>query len=156
MCEGPLGGGAGAERGVELVEVTAHQRATSVALSIDGSTRLGLASALGALFVGVSIAAGFGISAVCGVPTNPASLQVLPFLLVAVGVNDMFVMSHAAIQCQPSSNKRNWMEHTVVEAGPSITLTTSTLFVIFILLIIVIFVTFVVFIFLFLFDGDER
>ena len=34
-----------------------------IALSIDGSTRLGLASALGALFVGVSIAAGFGIGA---------------------------------------------------------------------------------------------
>ena len=86
-----------------------------IALSIDGSTRLGLASALGALLVGASIAAGFGISAVFGVPTNPASLQV-PFLLIAVGINDMFVMSHAAIQCQHSSSKRNWMEHTVGEA----------------------------------------
>eukprot|EP00936_MAST-01D_sp_MAST-1D-sp1_P002724 g2724.t1 len=102
-----------------------------IALSIDGSTRLGLASALGALLVGASIAAGFGISAVLGVPTNPASLQVLPFLLIAVGINDMFVMSHAAIQCQHSSSKRNWMEHTVVEAGPSITLTSVTLFVTF-------------------------
>ena len=39
------------------------------------------------------ISATLGLSVWCRLPLNPLSSQVLPFLLVAIGVNDFFVLT---------------------------------------------------------------
>ena len=54
----------------------------------------GLVGVLGVLLVALSVAAGLGISSVIGIKFNAASTQVLPFLMLGLGVDDMFLMAH--------------------------------------------------------------
>lgn len=54
----------------------------------------GAVGVLGVLLVALSVAAGLGISSVIGIKFNAASTQVLPFLMLGLGVDDMFLMAH--------------------------------------------------------------
>ena len=50
---------------------------------------------LGVLLVSLSVAAGLGLCSLAGIDFNVASTQVLPFLALGLGVDDMFLLSHA-------------------------------------------------------------
>eukprot|EP00937_MAST-01D_sp_MAST-1D-sp2_P002283 g2283.t1 len=101
------------------------------ALAVSGGVKAGVAGLIGVLFLGLAVAAGFGLSALFGVDFNPLVLQVLPFLLIGIGANDMFVVAFAAISC-PERGQR-WATSTMASAGPSITMTSITNFVIFLM-----------------------
>ena len=49
---------------------------------------------LGVLLVSLSVAAGCGLCSFLGISFNAASTQVLPFLALGLGVDDMFLLSH--------------------------------------------------------------
>jgi patched 1 protein len=66
-----------------------------------------------------------------GVPFNPTSTQVLPFLALGLGVDDMFVLTHtysalqrrAESESDPVPDPIAITRSTMARAGPSITLT---------------------------------
>ncbi|CAK8675849.1 unnamed protein product [Clavelina lepadiformis] len=63
-------------------------------MRMRASRSQGAVGVLGVLLVALSVAAGLGISSVIGISFNAASTQVLPFLLLGLGVDDMFLMAH--------------------------------------------------------------
>uniref|UniRef100_H2Y2W2 SSD domain-containing protein n=1 Tax=Ciona intestinalis TaxID=7719 RepID=H2Y2W2_CIOIN len=54
----------------------------------------GLVGILGVVLVALSVAGGLGICSAIGISFNAASTQVLPFLMLGLGVDDMFLMAH--------------------------------------------------------------
>lgn len=48
----------------------------------------------GVLLVALSVAAGLGICAVLGISFNAATTQIIPFLALGLGVDDIFLMAH--------------------------------------------------------------
>eukprot|EP00937_MAST-01D_sp_MAST-1D-sp2_P002261 g2261.t1 len=111
---------------------------TVLALTYTGGARIGAAGALGVLLVAGSLAACYGLSALFGVSYNTTTIQVLPFLLLAIGVNDMYVVTHAAIAARgAAANRDAWMSATLGEAGPSITVTSACNFVVFLMIRVV-------------------
>lgn len=59
--------------------------------SVRSGAGLGLA---GVLLVTVTVAAGLGFCALLGLPFNASTTQVLPFLALGLGVDDMFLLAH--------------------------------------------------------------
>jgi len=102
-------------------------------LTYAGDVRIGIAGVLGACLIGVALVGGFGLSGLLGVNFNAPALQVLPFLLLGIGVNDMFVVAFTAIQTQKGQTRATWMPATMQEAGLSITATSMCNFFIFII-----------------------
>eukprot|EP00937_MAST-01D_sp_MAST-1D-sp2_P004924 g4924.t1 len=103
-------------------------------LAWDGGLRMGLAGFFGGILLLIAICAGYGLGAAMGVAWNPMILQVLPFFLLAFGINDMYVLAHAAIaERADAKNVDEWVEGVVEHAGPSVLLTSTTMFVIFLI-----------------------
>ncbi|XP_069128023.1 protein patched homolog 1-like [Argopecten irradians] len=48
----------------------------------------------GVLLVALSVAAGLGICSVLGIPFNASTTQIIPFLALGLGVDDMFLIAH--------------------------------------------------------------
>eukprot|EP00635_Sarcinochrysidales_sp_CCMP3193_P013522 CAMPEP_0118910582 /NCGR_PEP_ID=MMETSP1166-20130328/12657_1 /TAXON_ID=1104430 /ORGANISM="Chrysoreinhardia sp, Strain CCMP3193" /LENGTH=1419 /DNA_ID=CAMNT_0006850049 /DNA_START=89 /DNA_END=4348 /DNA_ORIENTATION=+ len=122
---------------VGYVLVLAYAALTSAAKAPASSnagslrSRLGLASVavLGVLVVFAGLAAGWGLSAgYLNIKLNVSIIQVLPFLLVGLGVNDLFLIISAYVQVI-FLGKAGLASHVVVgevlaEVGPAISLTT--------------------------------
>ncbi|XRB03132.1 NPC1-like intracellular cholesterol transporter 1 [Pycnococcus provasolii] len=82
--------------------------------------------AAGTILVALSTAAAVGLLALCGVPFVPITAQVLPFLALAVGVNDMFVMVNAGMDSSRARAESTLAERCAVAAeiaGPSVACT---------------------------------
>lgn len=56
-------------------------------------SRIGVGLA-GICIVGLAVASSFGLAGLLDIPFNPTSTQVLPFLALGLGVDDMFVLAH--------------------------------------------------------------
>ena len=76
--------------------------------------------------VALSVAAGLGLCAYAGVKMNATSTQVLPFLLLGLGVDDMFVLVHKFRTYQKGLSAQEATGLAMSVAGPSITLTSAT------------------------------
>eukprot|EP00937_MAST-01D_sp_MAST-1D-sp2_P000477 g477.t1 len=103
-------------------------------LAWDGGLRMGLAGFFGGILLVTAICAGYGLGAAMGVAFNPAVLQVLPFFLMAFGINDMYVVAHTAVvERAGAKNVDEWVEGVVEHAGPPVLLTSTTMFGIFVI-----------------------
>ncbi|KAL8597752.1 hypothetical protein ACOMHN_001711 [Nucella lapillus] len=49
----------------------------------------------GVVLVSLSVAAGLGICSVLGIPFNASTTQIIPFLALGLGVDDMFLIAHS-------------------------------------------------------------
>ncbi|KAK7065466.1 Patched domain-containing protein 3 [Halocaridina rubra] len=89
-----------------------------------------LLSLMGLGCVGMSIFMSYGICSAFGVPFGPVN-NVLPFLLMGLGVDDMFVIMQAWNNLSPHEKKMKLAERigiTLKHAGVSITVTSVTNF----------------------------
>ncbi|XP_076041583.1 protein patched [Oratosquilla oratoria] len=58
---------------------------------VNSQCGLGVA---GVLLVAVTVAAGLGLCALLGLPFNASTTQILPFIALGLGVDDMFLLAH--------------------------------------------------------------
>ncbi|XP_039274094.2 protein patched homolog 1-like [Styela clava] len=63
-------------------------------LRCKASRSQGAVGIIGVLLVALSVMAGLGICSVIGIKFNAATTQVLPFLMLGLGVDDMFLITH--------------------------------------------------------------
>ncbi|XP_023658699.1 protein patched homolog 1 isoform X2 [Paramormyrops kingsleyae] len=61
----------------------------------DCAKSQGAVGLAGVLLVALSVAAGLGLCSLIGISFNAATTQVLPFLALGVGVDDIFLLAHA-------------------------------------------------------------
>ncbi|KAM6948197.1 protein patched homolog 1, partial [Aplochiton taeniatus] len=61
----------------------------------DCSKSQGAVGLAGVLLVALSVAAGLGLCSLLGLSFNAATTQVLPFLALGIGVDDMFLLAHS-------------------------------------------------------------
>uniref|UniRef100_A0A8C9W033 Patched 2 n=1 Tax=Scleropages formosus TaxID=113540 RepID=A0A8C9W033_SCLFO len=61
----------------------------------DCAKSQGAVGLAGVLLVALSVAAGLGLCSLLGISFNAATTQVLPFLALGIGVDDMFLLAHS-------------------------------------------------------------
>ncbi|KAK6484235.1 protein patched-like protein 1-like [Huso huso] len=61
----------------------------------DCAKSQGAVGLAGVLLVALSVASGLGLCSLLGISFNAATTQVLPFLALGIGVDDMFLLAHA-------------------------------------------------------------
>jgi patched 1 protein len=59
--------------------------------AVQSQSGIGIA---GVLLIAFSVAAGLGICCVLSIPFNAATTQIIPFLALGLGVDDMFLIAH--------------------------------------------------------------
>ena len=100
---------------------------------LDSRVGLGL---VGICIVALAVCSAFGLAGFLGIAFNPTSTQVLPFLALGLGVDDMFVLAHhfKASEAGPSITLMQGgaavyaealVRDCLAKAGPSITLTST-------------------------------
>ncbi|XP_063062244.1 patched domain-containing protein 3 [Engraulis encrasicolus] len=79
----------------------------------------------GVLSAGLAVLSSFGLLLFCGMPFV-MTVATAPFLILGVGVDDMFIMISAWQKTKVKDNVEDRMEETYKEAAVSITITTLT------------------------------
>ena len=82
-------------------------------------------SLMGLVSVGLSYASGFGICFYLGGETAGVH-NLMPFLLIGIGVDDMFVICNAVDQTDLKAKASDRIRKAIEHAGPSITITSLT------------------------------
>jgi len=82
---------------------------------------------MGVISVVLSLISTFGIAFYCGLPFNPVS-STMPFLILAVGVDDAFMMLGSWRMTDPRMGVERRMGIMMSDAGASITVTSLTNF----------------------------
>ncbi|XP_061442158.1 patched domain-containing protein 3 [Rhineura floridana] len=82
-------------------------------------------AAFGVLSVGLSVVSSFGLLMFCGVPFVITAAN-SPFLILGVGVDDMFILVSCWQQTKVKDSVRDRMADTYAEAAVSVTITTLT------------------------------
>uniref|UniRef100_A0A4W3I8N5 Patched 2 n=1 Tax=Callorhinchus milii TaxID=7868 RepID=A0A4W3I8N5_CALMI len=70
----------------------------------DCSKSQGAVGLAGVLLVALSVASGLGLCSLLGISFNAATTQVLPFLALGIGVDDMFLLAHAFTETGQNTN----------------------------------------------------
>ncbi|XP_055372521.1 protein patched [Condylostylus longicornis] len=80
---------------------------------VKGQSSIGVA---GVLLIGMSTAAGLGLCALLGIVFNAATTQVVPFLALGLGVDHIFMLTAAYVECDRHEEAKNILK----KVGPSI------------------------------------
>ncbi|PNH04088.1 Oxygen-evolving enhancer protein 2, chloroplastic [Tetrabaena socialis] len=80
---------------------------------------LGLA---GVAIVAASVAGALGVVSACGLWSTLIIMEVIPFLALAVGVDNMFVLAHAMFKQEHTLPAPERLARALAAAGPSVTL----------------------------------
>ena len=84
-----------------------------------------MVSLIGLVCVGISYASGFGLIFLLGGQTAGVH-NLMPFLLLGIGVDDMFVICNALDQTDLKAPVMDRIKGAMKHAGPSITITSAT------------------------------
>ncbi|XP_058991360.1 protein patched homolog 2 isoform X3 [Mustela lutreola] len=69
----------------------------------DCAQSQGAVGLAGVLLVALAVASGLGLCALLGITFNAATTQVLPFLALGIGVDDIFLLAHAFTEAPPGT-----------------------------------------------------
>ncbi|XP_025847761.1 protein patched homolog 2 isoform X4 [Vulpes vulpes] len=69
----------------------------------DCAQSQGAVGLAGVLLVALAVASGLGLCALLGIAFNAATTQVLPFLALGIGVDDIFLLAHAFTETPPGT-----------------------------------------------------
>ncbi|XP_029409823.1 protein patched homolog 2 isoform X3 [Nannospalax galili] len=89
----------------------------------DCAQSQGAVGLAGVLLVALAVASGLGLCALLGITFNAATTQVLPFLALGIGVDDIFLLAHAFIKAPPDTPLQERMGECLRRTGTSVTLT---------------------------------
>jgi predicted RND superfamily exporter protein len=79
----------------------------------------------GVAVVAISTFSSFGLTALVGLDLSVASVNLVPFISLAIGVDDMFVMAHTMIHLHEEHDVETRMKKALGIAGPSVLLTSA-------------------------------
>ncbi|KFO64544.1 Protein patched 1, partial [Corvus brachyrhynchos] len=89
----------------------------------DCSKSQGAVGLAGVLLVALSVASGLGLCSLLGISFNAATTQVLPFLALGIGVDDMFLLAHAFTETSQHIPFKERTGECLKRTGTSVTLT---------------------------------
>ncbi|XP_068095618.1 protein patched homolog 2 isoform X1 [Hyperolius riggenbachi] len=89
----------------------------------DCSKSQGAVGLAGVLLVALSVASGLGLCSLLGISFNAATTQVLPFLALGIGVDDMFLLAHAFTEASRSTPLKERTGECLRRTGTSVALT---------------------------------
>ncbi|XP_024373471.1 uncharacterized protein [Physcomitrium patens] len=118
--------------GAALVSAYAFLAFLNLRNPVHSHTSLAL---MGMAVVGFAVLAGFGLTALCGIPFSPLAGSVVPFLALGLGIDDVFVLVNVlrnfledpklqALNTPGDLVPEREMRHALTLAGPSVILTT--------------------------------
>ncbi|XP_064445313.1 protein patched homolog 2 isoform X11 [Mirounga angustirostris] len=83
----------------------------------DCAQSQGAVGLAGVLLVALAVASGLGLCALLGIAFNAATTQVLPFLALGIGVDDIFLLAHAFTEAPPGTPLQCLCREGVVRIG---------------------------------------
>ncbi|XP_059583721.1 protein patched homolog 2 isoform X2 [Alligator mississippiensis] len=89
----------------------------------DCAKSQGAVGLAGVLLVALSVASGLGLCSLLGIAFNAATTQVLPFLALGIGVDDMFLLAHAFPEAGPHVPFKERTGECLRRTGTSVALT---------------------------------
>uniref|UniRef100_A0A8C0AUN5 Patched 2 n=1 Tax=Buteo japonicus TaxID=224669 RepID=A0A8C0AUN5_9AVES len=89
----------------------------------DCSKSQGAVGLAGVLLVALSVASGLGLCSLLGISFNAATTQVLPFLALGIGVDDMFLLAHAFTETSQHIPFKERTGECLKRTGTSVALT---------------------------------
>ncbi|XP_052033068.1 protein patched homolog 2 isoform X2 [Apodemus sylvaticus] len=89
----------------------------------DCAQSQGAVGLAGVLLVALAVASGLGLCAILGITFNAATTQVLPFLALGIGVDDIFLLAHAFTKSPPDTPLPERMGECLRRTGTSVALT---------------------------------
>ncbi|KFZ60629.1 Protein patched 1, partial [Antrostomus carolinensis] len=89
----------------------------------DCSRSQGAVGLAGVLLVALSVASGLGLCSLLGISFNAATTQVLPFLALGIGVDDMFLLAHAFTETSQHIPFKERTGECLKRTGTSVALT---------------------------------
>ncbi|KAK7311019.1 hypothetical protein RJT34_08869 [Clitoria ternatea] len=101
------------------ISLTLGDSLHSSSFYISSKVLLGLS---GVILVMLSVLGSAGIFSALGVKSTLIIMEVIPFLVLAVGVDNMCILVHAVKRQQPEFPLERRISNALVEVGPSITL----------------------------------
>lgn len=107
---------------VALAVIPRGGEASCALMAVTSRCTLGL---VGVSIVALSVAGALGLMSLLGYWSTLIIMEVIPFLVLAVGVDNMFVLAHAAARQDPNLPLDLRISQALAVAGPSITLAAS-------------------------------
>ncbi|XP_033623221.1 protein patched homolog 2 isoform X4 [Fukomys damarensis] len=89
----------------------------------DCAQSQGAVGLAGVLLVALAVASGLGLCALLGIAFNAATTQVLPFLALGIGVDDIFLLAHSFTKAPPGTPLWERMGECLQRTGTSVALT---------------------------------
>ncbi|XP_007951300.1 protein patched homolog 2 [Orycteropus afer afer] len=89
----------------------------------DCAQSQGAVGLAGVLLVALAVASGLGLCALLGLAFNAATTQVLPFLALGIGVDDIFLLAHAFTEAPPGTPLQERTGECLQRTGTSVALT---------------------------------
>ncbi|XP_047398901.1 protein patched homolog 2 isoform X3 [Sciurus carolinensis] len=89
----------------------------------DCAQSQGAVGLAGVLLVALAVASGLGLCSLLGITFNAATTQVLPFLALGIGVDDIFLLAHAFTEAPPGTRLQERMGECLQRTGTSVALT---------------------------------
>ncbi|PVD22694.1 hypothetical protein C0Q70_15950 [Pomacea canaliculata] len=91
--------------------------------AVNSQSGIGMA---GVALVSLAVAAGLGMCSVLGITFNASTTQIIPFLALGLGVDDMFLLAHTYAECSKNVPYQELTGEVLKRTGVTVLLTSVT------------------------------